>query len=98
VLGDLVDNARVVGGVAALLAGVTTAIHKACNCDAHQAECKRLARAYHGLATRYERVAALGEEEARVQVRELDETLAQLREGAQVNVRLRGSQTGLAGR
>ncbi|WP_157640513.1 hypothetical protein [Lamprocystis purpurea] len=40
-------------GMAAFLSSALIVIHKMRNCDAHQAECKRLIRAYRGLATKY---------------------------------------------
>ena len=87
ILGDLLEpHSKLIAGIAALVSGLLTAIHKGRNCDAHQAECRRLAQAYFGLKTRYESIEATNPGEVRALLKEIDERLAQLREGAQATV------------
>ncbi|WP_157108542.1 hypothetical protein, partial [Aldersonia kunmingensis] len=52
ILGDLFGTTF--AGIAALLGGLLTAVHKGLKCEAHQAECLRLQSAHSGLITRYE--------------------------------------------
>ncbi|SFK47084.1 hypothetical protein SAMN05216302_100744 [Nitrosomonas aestuarii] len=67
-------------GIGTLAAALLTAIHKGLDCDAHQAECRRLVQAYRGLETRYRTIAETSMEDASDKLAELEEKLAILKE------------------
>ena len=68
-------------GIGTLVAALLTAIHKGLDCDAPQAECRRLVQAYRGLETRYRTVAETSLDNASARLSELEEILAELKEG-----------------
>ena len=74
-------------GTAALLSALLTAIHKGRNCDAHQAECRRLSQAYSGLATRYRTIRDLDMPAAKEKMLELEAALAIVKETATAEVK-----------
>ncbi|WP_421868104.1 hypothetical protein [Motiliproteus sp.] len=67
-------------GLGALVAGLLTAIHKGLDCDAHQAECRRLVQQYRGLETRYRTLAQIESTDIAEELLKLDVTLAELRQ------------------
>ena len=74
-------------GTAALLSALLTAIHKGRNCDAHQAECQRLAQAYNGLATKYRTIRDLDMPGMEDKMLELEASLAITKETATAEVK-----------
>ncbi|MBQ0718660.1 MAG: hypothetical protein KBT88_00510 [Gammaproteobacteria bacterium] len=46
-------------GLGTLAAAVLTAVHKGLDCDAHQAECRRLVQGYRSLEVRYRTLAQI---------------------------------------
>ena len=76
------DNWAPLVGAAALVAGLLTAIHKGLDCDAYQAECRRLIQAYNGVATRYRTLHEVQTDSSFNHFLELEERLAELKEGA----------------
>lgn len=86
ILGDLLGSSTTtVAGIAALLGGILTAVHKGLRCDEHQAECLRLASGYFGLKTRYESFIVDGQHCAK-DLGDINLALAQLRESVQATV------------
>jgi hypothetical protein len=73
-------------GIGALAAALLTAIHKGLDCDAHQAECRRLIQAYHGLETRYRTLAQIEKPTIVDELLELDSELAELRQNQTATV------------
>ena len=78
-------NWKIWTGGAALLSALLVAIHKGLNCDAYQAECRRLVQAYSGLATRYRTLHQVDVDGAKEKLLELDAALAAIRETATVD-------------
>jgi hypothetical protein len=76
------NQADLYAGIAALLAGLLSTAHKALNCDTHQAECNRLARAYRSLETGYENLRISGDADLMMKVERLNSRLEQLRDSA----------------
>ena len=66
-------------GIAALVAALLTAIHKGLDCDAHQAECRRLIQSYRELETRYRTLAQIEKIDVVAELLDLDDQLAELR-------------------
>lgn len=69
-----------------MLSGFLVAIHKGRNCDAYQAECRRLVQAYGGLATKYRTLHQLEVDCAMEKLPELDAALSVIRETATADV------------
>ncbi|MCX5042842.1 hypothetical protein OG921_06630 [Aldersonia sp. NBC_00410] len=87
ILGDLLGTSTTtVAGIAALLGGLLTAVHKGLKCEAHQAECLRLQSAYCGFKTRYEALLVASRDARIDRLAEVDQQLAQLRESVQATV------------
>lgn len=68
-------------GVGVLAAALLTAVHKGLDCDAHQAECRRLVQAYRGMEARYRTLAQIEKATIVEDLLELDDELANLRQG-----------------
>ena len=68
-------------GLSTLFAALLTAIHKGLDCDAYQAEARRLIQAYNGLATRYRTLCETEKENWLQDFLELENRLAELKEG-----------------
>lgn len=79
------DRGRTLAGVCALASAVLTAIHKALNCDAHQAECRRIKQAYSSLEVSYERLSFIPNEKLTEELIKLDSRFEQIRTGAGAN-------------
>lgn len=87
ILGDLLGTSTTtVAGIAALLGGLLTAVHKGLKCEAHQAECLRLQSAYSGLTTRYQSLLVAGRDGRPEHLAQVDQQLARLRESVQATV------------
>ena len=67
-------------GVGALVAALLTAIHRGLDCDAHQAECRRLVQKYRGLEVRYRTLRQIESSKLVDDLRTLDDELAELRQ------------------
>ncbi len=67
-------------GLGALTAAILTAIHKGLDCDAHQAECRRLVQAYRGFEVRYRTLNQIKIDSIVDELRALEGELAELRE------------------
>ncbi len=67
-------------GIGTLIAAILTAIHKGLDCDAHQAECRRLVQAYRGLEVRYRTLAQIETPTIVDELLALDSVLAELRQ------------------
>ncbi len=65
-------------GIGALAAALLTAVHKGLNCDAHQAECRRLVQAYRGLEVRYRTLRQIATPTIVEEMLALDSELAEL--------------------
>lgn len=76
------DEWKLTVGLSALIAALLTAIHKGLDCDAYQAEARRLIQAYNGMATRYRTLHESRKENWLQDFLELEDRLAELREGA----------------
>ena len=63
-----------------LVAAILTAVHKGFDCDAHQAECRRLVQAYRGLEVRYRTLAQIETPTIVDELLVLDTELAELRQ------------------
>lgn len=73
-------------GIAVLLGAVLTAIHKGLDCDAHQAECRRLVQKYRGLETRYRTIRQVDKESAHEDFLDLEAALAAVRESEETSI------------
>jgi hypothetical protein len=73
-------------GIGVLSAALLTAVHKGLDCDAHQAECRRLVQAYRGLGTRYRTLAQIEKSTIVEELLELDAELAELRQSQTATV------------
>ncbi|SIT05320.1 hypothetical protein [Neptunomonas antarctica] len=67
-------------GIGTLLAAILTAIHKGLDCDAHQAECRRLVQVYRGLEVRYRTLAQIETPSIIDQLLALESELGELRQ------------------
>ncbi len=67
-------------GIGTLLAAILTAIHKGLDCDAHQAECRRLVQVYRGLEVRYRTLAQIESTSIVDELLALDSELGELRQ------------------
>ena len=83
------DNWKWLLGLAALAGALLTAIHRGLDCDAHQAECRRLTQAYSGLAIRYRTLHEVEKEDGLNTFLELEEALAHLKETATARLLVR---------
>lgn len=61
-----------VSGILALAASVLAALHTGFDCDAHQAECRRLIRIYFGLETAYQAARLVPPPDLRKRLEELE--------------------------
>jgi hypothetical protein len=66
-------------GLGALVVALLTAVHKALDCDAHQAECRRLVQANRSFEVRYRTLYQIKCENIIEELRVLDGELAELR-------------------
>lgn len=66
-------------GIGVLVAALLMAVHRGLDCDAHQAECRRLVQNYRGLETRYRTLAQIEKSTVVEELLELDADLADLR-------------------
>lgn len=74
-----------IGGMI-LVGGLLTAIHKGLDCDAYQSECRRLIRAYDGLAFRYQSLHEVNREDWQSELLALEEQLANLKENTTARI------------
>ncbi len=73
-------------GVGTLVAVILTAVHKGLDCDAHQAECRRLVQAYRGLEVRYRTLHQIEIPAIVDELLALDAELAELRQSQTATV------------
>ncbi len=66
-------------GVGTLFAAILTAVHKGLDCDAHQAECRRLVQIYRSLEVRYRTLAQIETPSIVDKLLVLDSELGELR-------------------
>ncbi|WP_339901319.1 hypothetical protein [Paraglaciecola polaris] len=76
--------------IGTLLAAILSAIHKGLNCDAHQAECRRLVQLYRALEIRYRTLAQIEMQNIVDQILALDAKLAALRQSQTATVSIDG--------
>lgn len=88
-------NASTWLGIATLIAAILTAIHKGLDCDAHQAECRRLVQAYRGLEVRYRTLAEIETPAVVDELLALDAALAELRESQTATIKPEENSEGL---
>ena len=69
-----------------LVAALLGAVHKELDCDAHQAECRRLVQAYRGFEVRYRTLHQIEAPNMVEELQALDNTLAELRESQMATV------------
>ncbi|SFG28772.1 hypothetical protein [Neptunomonas qingdaonensis] len=69
-----------------LVAALLGAVHKGLDCDAHQAECRRLVQAYRGFEVRYRTLHQIETPNIVEELRALDSGLAELRESQMATV------------
>ena len=74
-------------GVGTFVAAILTAIHKGLDCDAHQAECRRLIQVYRGLEVRYRSLAQIETPNIIDELLALDSELGELRQSQTVTIR-----------
>ena len=75
-------NVKLFAGVCALAASLLTTVHKALDCDAHQAECDRLRRAFGALETEYDNIRVCQPEDLAAKIERANQRMEQLRESA----------------
>ena len=73
-------------GIAVLAASLLVIVHKALKCDAYQAEANRLRRGYDALAIKYRTIGDLELPDAETRMIALEESLARLKESAELAV------------
>ena len=73
-------------GGGALIAAILTVIHKGLDCDAHEAECRRLVQEYRSLEVRYRTLNQIKTENIAEELRTLDSELADLRKSQSATV------------
>jgi hypothetical protein len=73
-------------GLTVLAASLLVVIHKAVKCDAYQAEANRLRRGYDALAIKYRTIGDLDLPDAETRMIALEESLATLKESAELAV------------
>ncbi len=69
-----------------LVAALLGAVHKGLDCDAHQAECRRLVQAYRGFEVRYRTLHQIETHNVVEELLALDKGLAELRESQMATV------------
>lgn len=67
-------------GWGTLFAAILTAIHKGLDCEAHQAECRRLVQIYRGFEVRYRTLAQIENPNIVEELLALDSELGELRQ------------------
>ena len=74
-------------GWGVLAAAILTAIHKGLDCDAHQAECRRLVQEYRSFEVRYRTLNQIKTENIVEELRSLDSEIAELRKSQSATVK-----------
>jgi hypothetical protein len=74
-------------GCGTLLAAILTAIHQGLNCDAHQAECRRLVQDYRSLEVRYRTLAQIETPSIVDELLALDSELGELRKSQTTTIK-----------
>lgn len=67
-------------GIGTLIAAILTGVHKGLDCDAHQAECRRLVQEYRRLEVRYRTLAEVDSANIIEEIRALDLDLSEVRQ------------------
>jgi len=74
-------------GCGTLLAAILTAIHQGLDCDAHQAECRRLVQDYRSLEVRYRTLAQIETPSIVDELLALDAELGELRKSQTTTIK-----------